>query len=117
MQEIEAKLDILENSVRQSNKAFNILFYLITTDERGQTIYKSLKKVEEMVKDLNDERLLNLYNRLFAGVRTFNPNYQHFRPDDYFGFLQRLGTLVNETSVQANKANIALREVLDCSRS
>jgi hypothetical protein len=112
MKYIEAKLDALENSMRRSNKAFYILFFLITTDERRQTIYESLKKSEDLVKELNDEHLLNLYDKLFSGVRTPNPNYQHFHPDDYFSFLQRLGTLVNEISIQANEANIALREAI-----
>jgi hypothetical protein len=111
MPNTEAKLYILENSIRQLNKAFNILFFLITTDERGETLYKSLRKVEEMVKDLNDEHLINLYDKLFEGFLTGVP-HQQIRPDDYFGFLQRLGTLVNESSVQANKAEIALREAI-----
>ena len=109
MAEVESKLDILDNNVKQLNKAFNILFFLITTDERGQTIYESLKKVEDMVRGLNDERLIHLYQNLFEGFLTGIP-HQQIRPDDYLGFLKRLGTLVNEASVQANAANIALRE-------
>lgn len=108
---LEAKLEKVEHSVRQLSKAFNILFFLITADERGQKIYESLKKVGGMVKDLNDEHLINLYNKLFEGFLSGIP-HQQIRPDDYFAFLKRLGTLVNETSVQANEANIALREAI-----
>jgi hypothetical protein len=109
MAEVESKLDILDNSIRQLIKAFNLLFFLITTDERGQTMYESLKKVEAMVRDLKDERLINLYQNLFKGFLTGIP-HQQIRPDDYLSFLKRLGTLANEVSVQANEANIGLRE-------
>ena len=111
MIEAEAKLNELEDSIRQLRKAFNVLFFLITTDERGQTLYASLKKVEPLVWELNDERLTNLYNKIFAVFLTGIP-HQQIRPDDYFAFLQRLGSLPNETTVQANQADIALRETI-----
>ena len=111
MMEKEAKLDELEDSFRQLKKALDILFFLITTDERGQTIYDSLKKVGPLVRDLNDERLTNLYNKLFVVFPTGVP-HQQFRPDDYLDFLQRLGSLSDETTVQANEADIALREII-----
>ena len=111
MIEAEAKLDELEDSIRQLRKVFNILIFLITTDQRGQTLYASLKKVESLVQDLNDECLTNLYNKIFAVFLTGIP-HQQIRPDDYFAFLQRLGSLPNETTVQANNADIALREII-----
>jgi hypothetical protein len=111
MIEAEAKLDELEDGVRQLRKVFNILIFLITTDQRGQTLYASLKKVESLVRDINDERLIDLYNQIFAVFLTGIP-HQQIRPDDYFAFLQRLGSLPNETTVQANKADIALREII-----
>ena len=111
MIEVEAKLDNLEDSVRQLRKEFNILIFLMTANERGQTIYESLKKVESLVQDLNDECLTNLYNKIFAVFLTGIP-HQQIRPDDYFAFLQRLGSLPNEAIVQANEADIALREII-----
>jgi hypothetical protein len=111
MADKEAKLDYLENSIRLCNKAFEILFFLLTAEERGQTLYNSLTKLEGIVKDLNDECLLNLYHELFKSWRISTP-YQQIHPDDYFAFLQRLGTLINEAAAKANEADIALREVI-----
>ena len=111
MIEAEAKLDELEDSLRQLRKVFNILIFLITTDQRGQTLYASLKKVESLVRDINDERLMDLYYQIFAVFLTGIP-HQQIRPDDYFAFLQRLGSLPDETTVQANEADIALREII-----
>ena len=111
MPEIEAKLDYLENSIRLSNKALEILFFLLTAEERGQTLYNSLTKVESIVEDLNDEPLLNLYREIFRSYRI-SASYQQIHPDDYFAFLQRLSTLINEAAAKANEADIALREVI-----
>ena len=111
MIEAEAKLDELEDSLRQLRKVFNILIFLMTTDQRGQTLYASLKKVESLVRDINDERLMDLYYQIFAVFLTGIP-HQQIRPDDYFAFLQRLGSLPDETTVQANEADIALREII-----
>ena len=83
----------------------------MTTDERGQTIYESLKKLEPLVWDLKDERLTNLYNKVFSVFLNGIP-HQQIRPEDYFAFVQRLGSLPNETTIQANEADIALREII-----
>lgn len=109
MAEVEAKLDILDKNVRQLNQAFNILFFLLTTDERGQTLFESLKKVDVMVKDLNDKHLTALYDNLFTVFLSGVP-HQQVIPDDYMSFLKRLWALVNEATSQANAANISLRE-------
>lgn len=107
----ESKLDKLEASVRLLKNASAILFMLITSDQRGQTIYDSLNKVDKLVKELNDQPLLNLYNKLL-GVFLSGTPHQQIAPDDYFAFIQRLGTLLNQATVQANEADIAIREAI-----
>ena len=111
MADIEAKLDYLENSLRLSNKALEILFFLLTAEERGQTLCNSLTKVESFVRDLNDEPLLNLYHELFRSYRI-PALHQQIHPDDYFAFLQRLSTIIDEAASKANEADIALREII-----
>ena len=107
----ETKLDKLEASVRLLKNASAILFLLITSDQRGQTIYDSLNKVDKLVMELNDRPLLDLYNRLL-GVFLSGTPHQQITPDDYFAFIQRLGTLLNQAAVQANEADIAIREAI-----
>ena len=107
----ESKLDKLEASVRLLKNASAILFLLITSDQRGQTIYDSLNKVDKLVRELNDRPLLDLYNRLL-GVFLSGTPHQQITPDDYFAFIQRLGTLLNQAVVQANEADIAIREAI-----
>jgi hypothetical protein len=107
----ESKLDKLEASVRLLKNASAILFLLITSDQRGQTIYDSLNKVDKLVMELNDRPLLDLYNRLL-GVFLSGTPHQQITPDDYFAFIQRLGTLLNQAAVQANEADIAIREAI-----
>jgi len=107
----ESKLDKLEASMRLLKNASAILFMLITSDQRGQTIYDSLNKVDKLVRELNDQPLLNLYNKLL-GVFLSGTPHQQITPDDYFAFIQRLGTLLNQAAVQANEADIAIREAI-----
>jgi hypothetical protein len=109
MADTEAKLDYLENSIRLSNKAFEILFFLLTAEERGQMLYNSLTQIEGIVKHLADEHLLKLYHDLFKNSRNPNP-HQPIHPDDYFAFLQRINNLISEAAAKANEADIALRE-------
>ncbi len=107
----ETKLDKLEASVRLLKNASAILFTLITSDQRGQTIYGSLNKIDRLVNDLNDQPLLDLYNKLL-GVFLSGTPHQQITPDDYFAFIRRLGTLLNKAAVQANEADIAIREAM-----
>ena len=107
----ESKLDKLEASVRLLKNASAILFLLITSDQRGQTIYDSLNKADKLVKELNDPPLSGLYNKLL-GVFLSGTPHQQITPDDYFAFVQRLGTLLNDAAVQANEADIAIREAI-----
>jgi hypothetical protein len=67
--------------------------------------------VESMIKDLGDEPLTNLYNKIFSVFLSGIP-HQQIMPNDYFSFLQRLGTLLDEATAQANEAHIALREAI-----
>ena len=55
MEDLESKLETLEHGMRQFNKGIEIVFDLITTDYRGQTPYNTLKKMEDIVKELNKE--------------------------------------------------------------
>jgi hypothetical protein len=108
----EVKLDAIEGSIRRFNRANEIVFILLTANERGVTLYDSLIKVENIVKGLNDELLSSLYSRLFEGKRTFVPKYQQIRQIDYSAFLQRLGMLLYEIIVEVNEADIALKEAI-----
>ena len=108
---IQMKLDTLAVNLRVLKNASAILFIIATTDERGQMLYASLKKVEGMVKDIDDKMLMTLYNKIFRVFLSGVP-HQQIIPDDYFAFLQRLGTLLDEATAQANEAHASLREAI-----
>jgi hypothetical protein len=112
MEDLELKLETLEHCLRQFNKGIEIVFNLITTDYRGQTPYDTLRKMEDIVKELNDEHLLKLYKKLFEEGRSPPHVYRQISLDDYFAFLARLNAILNEVAVQANEADIALRQVI-----
>jgi hypothetical protein len=108
---LQMQLDKLATSQIVLKNASAILFIIVTTDERGQTIHESLKKVESMVNDLDDELLMNLYNKILSVFLSGIP-HQQIAPDDYFAFLERLGTLLEKATAQANEAHVALREAI-----
>jgi hypothetical protein len=108
---LQMNLDKLTASQRVLKNVSAILFSIVTADESGQTIYKSLKKAESMVKDLDDELLINRYNKIFSVFLSGVP-HQQIAPDDYFAFLERLGTLLEEATAQSNGASIALRKAM-----
>jgi hypothetical protein len=107
--DIEAKLDYIESSLRLSNKAFQISQLLLTAQERGLSVYTALGKVEGIVKDLNDEYLLNLYTEALRNPRVPSPRVEF---NSFFAFLMRLSTLVYESAAKANEADIDLREAV-----
>ena len=108
---LQMKLDKLAASQRVLKNASAILFSVVTANERNQTIYESLKKADSMIKDLDDKLLMNLYNKIFSVFLSGVP-HQQITPDDYFAFLERLGTLLEEATAQSNEAYVALRKVI-----
>ena len=108
---LQMKLDKLAANQRVLKNVSAILFSIVTADEHNQTIYKSLKKAESTVKDLDDKLLINLYNKIFSVFLSGIP-HQQIAPDDYFAFLERLGTLLEEATAQSNEAYVGLREAI-----
>ena len=111
MSEIEEKLNNLEDIIRRFNEADEIIFMLLTVNERGKTTSDDLAKVGNIVQKLNDESLSKIYGRILEGSKV-SGLYQPIHPNDYFSFIQRLGALLIEATIQANKADIALRKAL-----
>ena len=107
----EMKFNTLASSLKVLKNAAAILFNVATASEQGQMIYESLRKAEGLVRDIDDRRLSDLYKTVF-GVFLSGVPQQQMIPDDYFAFLQRLGTLIEEASALANEAQLALREEL-----
>jgi hypothetical protein len=112
MSDLESRLDALECCLRQFNKGFEIVFSLVSTEYEGRTPYNTLREMEDSVKELDDDRLMKLYNKLFEEVRAPVHAYRQIRPDDYFAFLTHLHSFLKERSVRANEADIALRETI-----
>jgi hypothetical protein len=67
--------------------------------------------VGNIVQKLNDESLSKIYGKILEGSKL-SGLYQPIHPKDYFSFIERLGALLVESTIQANKADIALRKTL-----
>lgn len=108
---LEERLIDLENCIRRFNKVDEIIFMLLTNNGHRMTTSDDLEKLRSVVHEVNDENLSSFYNRILKEVRMSSV-FPTVRINDYFVFLQRLGTLLNELTVQANETDIALREIM-----
>ena len=108
---LQMKLEKLATSQRVMKNASAILFKLVTSDEHNQPIHESLKKTEGMVKELDDEILMKTYKKIFPVSLSGAPQRQ-IAIDDYFAFLERLGTLLEDATYRANEAYISIREAI-----
>ncbi len=111
MLDVEEKLNEFENCIRRFNKADEIIFMLLTNNKQSATLSGDFEKVRRIVHELKDESLSALYNKIMEKAKTSNL-YSQLYPSDYFAFLQRVGTLLSEITIQTNAADISLREVL-----
>jgi hypothetical protein len=112
MADLESKLDAFECCMRQFDKAFEIVFSLITAEYEGQTSYNTLREMGGIVTELNNDHLTKLYNKLFEEAPTPDYKYQQIHPEDYFAFLTHLHTILKQQAIQANQADIALRATI-----
>jgi len=108
---LQMKLEKLATSQRVMKNASAILFKLVTSDENNQPIHESLKKTEGMVKELDDEILMKTYKKIFPVSLSGAPQRQ-IAIDDYFAFLERLGTLLEDATYRANEAYVSIREAI-----
>lgn len=111
MLDVEKKLRIFEDCFRRFIKTDEIIFVLLTVCESDKVNNLNLAIMDNNVQELNDENLSNLYQRIQEDMKSIGL-YQPVRSSSYYGFLQRLGALLKETTIQAKEADIALREAI-----
>jgi hypothetical protein len=109
MSNAEEKLKDFEDCFRRFIKTDEITFMLLTVYESDKVNDLNLAIVESNVQELNDESLSNLYKKIQEDMK-FSGLYQPVRSSSYYGFLQRLGTLLKETTIRAREVDVALRE-------
>jgi len=98
------KSEYLENGERLCKKLTEILLTLTNAEKQGQNLYSPFKQIERALNDLQDEYLLNLYQRLSHGFSTATTHEQTWT-DDYFTFILRLCNLLNKAKAKVNQDN------------
>ena len=76
---LQTKLDTLTGNLKALKNVSVILFVFANATEQGQMIYESLKKVKGMVKDIDDQILTDLYNKISEAFLSGIP-HQQIRP-------------------------------------
>ena len=112
MLDTDVKLEYLENSERLCNKVTEILLILTNAEKQGQNLYSPFKQIERTLNELQDEYLLNLYQRILHGFSTATTHEQTWA-DDYFTFILRLCNVLNKTKPTRNQDNLN-NNVISC---
>ena len=106
------KSEYLENGERLCKKLTEILLTLTNAEKQGQNLYNPFEQIERALNDLQDEYLLNLYQRILHGFSTATTHEQTWA-DDYFTFILQLCNLLNKTRAKVNQDNLS-NNVVSC---
>ena len=99
---LDTDMECLDNDKRLCNEVTEILLVLTNAEKRGQKLDSPLKQIETIVRDVDDEVLLNVYPRLLKGFQTATTDEQIWA-DDYFTFILRLCEMLNKTGTKDNQ--------------
>jgi hypothetical protein len=99
---LDTDMECLDKDKRLCNEVTEILLVLTNAEKRGQKLDSPLKQIEAIVRDVDDEVLLNVYPRLLNGFQTATTDEQIWA-DDYFTFILRLCELLNQTRTKVNQ--------------
>jgi hypothetical protein len=99
---LDTDMECLDKDKRLCNEVTEILLVLTNAEKRGQKLDSPLKQIEAIVRDVDDEVLLNVYPRLINGFQAANTDEQIWA-DDYFTFILRLCELLNQTRTKVNQ--------------
>jgi hypothetical protein len=105
MLDTDGKSEYLENGERLCNKVTGILLILTNAEKQGQNLYSPFEQIGRALNDLQDEYLLNLYQRILHGFSTTTTDEQTWA-DDYFTFILRLCNLLNKTRATLIQDNL-----------
>ncbi len=101
---LDTDMECLDKDKRLFSEVREILLVLTNAEKRGEKPDSPLKQIEAIVKDVDDEVLLNIYPRLLNVLQTATTNEQNWA-DDYFTFILRLCELLNKTRTKVNQDN------------
>ena len=105
------KSQCLETDKRLCNEITEILQVLTNAEKQGQNLYSPLKQIEVILHDLQDEKLLTLYQRLLYGFKAATTHEQIWA-DYYFTFMLRLCILLNNTRTKVNQDGLTDNVIL-----
>jgi hypothetical protein len=95
----------LENNKRLCNEIGEILVVLTNAEKQGQNLYSPLKQIEVILNELQDEKLLILYQHLLNGFKDAITDEQIWA-DYYFTFLLRLCIIHDNTRTRINQVSV-----------
>ncbi len=112
MQDQEQIIEHLENGIRKLDRLSNILFYITTIDERRSTLEDTLALIEKQLLALDDPIVCSMHEKILKKRNVFLHRYEQILQTDFNAFLNRLAELWFQSAVEANEADIALRQSL-----
>ena len=108
---LDTDMECLDKDKRLCNEVTEILQVLTNAEKQGQNLYSPLKQIEVILHDLQDEKLLTLYQRLLYGCKAATTHEQIWA-DYYFTFMLRLCILLNNTRTKVNQDGLTDNVIL-----
>ena len=101
---LDTDMECLDKDKRLFSEVREMFLVLTNAEKRGEKLDSPLKQIEAIVKDVDDEGLLNIYPRLLNGIETATTHEQIWA-NDYFTFILRLCELLNKTRMKVNRGD------------
>jgi hypothetical protein len=103
-------MERLEDAIRRYDHLAQIGTCLAAAAERGSHFRETLLAIEENVRGLQDKKLESLYVRLVNGYGNLTAGDKAILDADYAAFVMRLTKLTDNAAIQANEADIEVRQ-------
>ncbi len=110
----EAKIPLanMEKAVQRFDQILTVMVVLFAMNAGGKSAYDGLASVENTINAVNDPQLSSLYKKTLEAFKDEHPHKEYLQNEEYKQFMGRLNSMMIQSAVHVNEADIALREAV-----
>ena len=106
MSDTELNQECLDKDRKLCITLSDLILTLSKAEKRGQDLYAPMKQIESSLRDIHDESLFTLYQRLLNGMETSKADREAWY-DEFFAFMLLLCNLLNEVRTRSGQDHTA----------